>query len=53
MALSDGDQALVDSDIREIASITAHLPPLMGRVLTPAPDPGSVRRAQREPSPVG
>src|SRR5438270_1821680 len=45
MALCDGDQALVDSDIREIASITAHLPPLMGRVLTPAPDPGNVRRA--------
>jgi len=53
MALCDGDQALVDSDIREIASITAHLSPLMGRVLTPAPDPGSVHRAQREPSPVG
>src|SRR5437763_2469584 len=50
-ALCDGDQALVDSDIREIASITAHLSPLMGRVLTPAPDPGNVRRAQREPSP--
>src|SRR4249919_3128927 len=43
-ALCDGDQALVESDIREIASIAAHLSPLMGRVLTPAPDPGSVRR---------
>jgi 3-deoxy-7-phosphoheptulonate synthase len=53
MALCDGDQALVDSDIREIASITAHLPPLMGRVLTPAPDPRGVPGPQREPSPVG
>jgi 3-deoxy-7-phosphoheptulonate synthase len=42
MALCDGDQALVESDIREIASIAAHLSPLMGRTLTP-----------RQPSPVG
>src|SRR4249919_3754851 len=41
-ALCDGDQALVESDIREIASIAAHLSPLMGRTLTP-----------RQPSPVG
>jgi 3-deoxy-7-phosphoheptulonate synthase len=46
MALCDGDQALVESDIREIASIAAHLSPLMGRVLTPASTP-------RQPSPVG
>src|ERR1700751_326855 len=36
MALCDGDQALVDSDIRQLASIAANLPPLMGRPLTPA-----------------
>src|SRR5437660_5688485 len=37
LALCDGDQALVESDFREIASIAAHLSPLMGRTLTPAP----------------
>jgi len=52
MALCDGDQALVESDIREIASIAAHLSPLMGRVLTPAPGPGAAGR-ERLPSPVG
>ena len=35
MALCDGDQALVDSDIRQLASIAANLSPLMGRTLTP------------------
>jgi 3-deoxy-7-phosphoheptulonate synthase len=34
MALCDGDQALVEADIREIASIAAILSPLMGRTLT-------------------
>jgi len=34
-ALCDGDQALLDSDIRELAAIAAHLAPLMGRTLTP------------------
>jgi 3-deoxy-7-phosphoheptulonate synthase len=34
-ALCDGDQALLDADIRELAAIAAHLPPLMGRTLTP------------------
>jgi 3-deoxy-7-phosphoheptulonate synthase len=53
MALCDGDQALVESDIREIASIAAHLSPLMGRVLTPAPEPGAAARRERLPSPVG
>src|SRR5580700_10874729 len=38
MALCDGDQALLDSDIRELASVAAHLPPLMGRTLTPPRD---------------
>jgi len=34
-ALCDGDQALQDADIRELASIAAHLPTLVGRTLTP------------------
>jgi 3-deoxy-7-phosphoheptulonate synthase len=53
MALCDGDQALVESDIREIASIAAHLSPLMGRTLTPAPAPGRAPGPERQPSPVG
>jgi 3-deoxy-7-phosphoheptulonate synthase len=53
MALCDGDQALVESDIREIASIAAHLSPLMGRTLTPAPVAASAPGPERQPSPVG
>jgi 3-deoxy-7-phosphoheptulonate synthase len=41
-ALCDGDQALVESDIREIASISSNLSPLMGRVLTPPREPSVV-----------
>ena len=52
MALCDGDQALVESDIREIASIAAHLSPLMGRTLTPAPEMALAPAQEREPSPV-
>jgi 3-deoxy-7-phosphoheptulonate synthase len=37
LAMCDGDQALLDSDIRELASVAANLPPLMGRTLTPPP----------------
>jgi 3-deoxy-7-phosphoheptulonate synthase len=37
-ALCDGPQALVDADMRELASIAANLPPLVGRTLTPAPE---------------
>jgi len=37
MALCDGAQALVDSDMRELASVAANLAPLVGRTLTPAP----------------
>src|ERR1700685_2292735 len=36
-ALCDGDQALVDSDIRELAAVMSVLPQLMGRTLSPAP----------------
>src|SRR5262245_34878588 len=53
MALCDGDQALVESDIREIASIAAHLSPLMGRTLTPAPVLDRAPGPERQPSPVG
>src|SRR5450631_3542109 len=35
MALCDGDQALLESDIRKLASVAANLSPLMGRTLTP------------------
>ena len=38
-ALCDGAQALIDSDIRELASVVQHLPPIVGRTLTPAPAP--------------
>jgi 3-deoxy-7-phosphoheptulonate synthase len=37
VALCDGPQALVESDLRELASVAAHLSPLVGRTLTPAP----------------
>ena len=37
-ALCDGPQALVDSDLRELAAVAADLPPLVGRTLTPAPE---------------
>jgi 3-deoxy-7-phosphoheptulonate synthase len=40
-ALCDGDQALVEADIRELASIASNLSPLMGRTL-----------ASREPLPA-
>jgi 3-deoxy-7-phosphoheptulonate synthase len=53
MALCDGDQALVESDIREIASIAVHLSPLMGRTLTPAQAAASAPGPERQPSPVG
>ena len=36
-ALCDGPQALVESDLRELAAVAAHLSPLVGRTLTPAP----------------
>jgi 3-deoxy-7-phosphoheptulonate synthase len=36
-ALCDGAQALVDADMRELASVASNLPPLVGRTLAPAP----------------
>src|SRR6266487_3535483 len=38
-ALCDGDQALVDADIRELAVVMSTLPQLMGRTLSQAPQP--------------
>src|SRR5262244_3599660 len=35
-ALCDGPQALIESDLRELASVALHLSPLVGRTLTPA-----------------
>jgi len=37
-ALCDGDHALPESDIREIADIVAGMTPLMGRMLAMSPD---------------
>jgi 3-deoxy-7-phosphoheptulonate synthase len=51
MALCDGDQALLDSDIRELASVAANLSPLMGRTLTP-PLARPARTAQVAPATV-
>ncbi|MGO9079476.1 MAG: 3-deoxy-7-phosphoheptulonate synthase [Streptosporangiaceae bacterium] len=41
IALCDGDQALTDSDIRELGQMMAALPQAVGRTLTPAPRPAS------------
>jgi len=42
-ALCDGPQALIEPDLRELASIATHLSPLVGRVVTPAPAAPSSR----------
>ena len=47
------DQALLDSDIRELASVAAHLPPLMGRTLTPPRDISPAADSATAPAPVG
>ena len=43
-ALCDGPQALIESDLRELASVAHHLSPLVGRTLTPAPPIAAVAR---------
>src|SRR3984957_3095755 len=43
-ALCDGPQALIESDLRELASVALHLSPLVDRTPTPAP-PAKPRRA--------
>ncbi|GAA2902114.1 3-deoxy-7-phosphoheptulonate synthase [Actinoplanes cyaneus] len=37
-ARCDGDQALVDADIRQLAEVASVLPPVMGRTLAMSPD---------------
>jgi 3-deoxy-7-phosphoheptulonate synthase len=44
-ALCDGPQALIDTDLRELASVALHLSPLVGRTLTPAPAPSAAAAA--------
>jgi 3-deoxy-7-phosphoheptulonate synthase len=41
-ALCDGDQALVDADIRELAAVMSALPQLLGRTVSQAPRPAVV-----------
>jgi 3-deoxy-7-phosphoheptulonate synthase len=41
-ALCDGAQALIDSDMRELASVASNLSPLVGRTLVPAPSVAAV-----------
>jgi len=43
-ALCDGDQALAGDDIGELAEALRLLPPLLGRSVTPAPEPATVGR---------
>ncbi len=40
-ALCDGDQALAEEDLTELGAITATMPQLLGRALTPAPQPAA------------
>jgi 3-deoxy-7-phosphoheptulonate synthase len=40
-ALCDGPLALIEADLRELASVATHLSALVGRTLTPAPAPAS------------
>jgi 3-deoxy-7-phosphoheptulonate synthase len=47
-ALCDGAQALISTDMRELASVAVNLPPLVGRTLTPAPTAPA-----QSPAPVG
>jgi hypothetical protein len=42
----------VDSDIRQLASIAANLPPLMGRTLTPPVAAAPAHEEDKQPSPL-
>src|SRR5580692_7212042 len=53
VALCDGDQALVDEDIRELAAMMAVLPQLLGKTLTPARPPAPAAGRAAQPAPVG
>ena len=52
IAMCDGDQALVDEDIRELAKVAATLPAIVGRRLTPAPRHAATS-SQPEPAAAG
>src|ERR1700691_2033272 len=52
-ALCDGDQALTGEDISELAAMASTLPRLLGRELTPAPQPASAAGRAAQPAPVG
>jgi 3-deoxy-7-phosphoheptulonate synthase len=52
IAMCDGDQALVDEDIRELAKVAATLPATLGRTLTPAPRHGTAS-SLRQPATAG
>jgi 3-deoxy-7-phosphoheptulonate synthase len=41
-AMCDGDQALTGDDIRELGQMATSMPQLLGRTLTPAPQPAGV-----------
>ncbi len=41
-AMCDGDQALTGDDIRDLGQMVAMLPPLLGRILTPAIQPAAI-----------
>jgi 3-deoxy-7-phosphoheptulonate synthase len=41
-AMCDGDQALTGDDIRELGQMVSSMPQLVGRTLTPAPEPAGV-----------
>jgi 3-deoxy-7-phosphoheptulonate synthase len=52
IAMCDGDQALVDEDIRELAKVAARMPAIVGRALTPAPR-HTAANSQPEPAAAG
>jgi hypothetical protein len=40
--MCDGDQALTGDDIRDLGQMVTMLPPLLGRILTPAIQPAAI-----------
>jgi 3-deoxy-7-phosphoheptulonate synthase len=52
-AMCDGDQALTGDDIRELAAVTATMPPLVGKRLTPPRTSAGTGAAAGEPTRVG
>ena len=52
LAYAPATRALVDSDIRQLASIAANLPPLMGRTLSPPVAAAPAQEEDKQPSPL-